>query len=143
MAQSRKDGQFEIKPCPIIGPYNKQRFNQWSPEDTANWYIVKDENTKQPIAMYPAMGRAHINYLGVNRLIYAAEPRGLFKSINYAYIVVGNTVFRIDSQYNQIVLPGLETTAGKIYFTFLVVNSFVFSVFIDSQKIYVYQEGTG
>lgn len=143
MASSRKDGQFEIRPCPIIGPYDRQRFAQWSPQDTANWYLVKEDNAKQPYAMYPTMGRAHINYLGINRLIFGTEPRALFKSISFTYIVVGNTIFRIDSQFNQITLSGLLTISGDIYFSFLVVNSIVFSVFVDNQRIYVYQENEG
>lgn len=131
---------FQVETLPIIGGYNKQRFAQWSPEDSANWYIVKEENTKQPYAMYPTLGRSHVNYLGVNRLIYGSEPRGLFKSIKYAYSVVGNTIYRIDDQYDEVVLTGLETTTGPVYFDFLIVAAFVFCVFVDNQKIYIYQE---
>jgi len=142
---SNKDGQFEIKPLPIIGGYNRQRFAQWSPEDTANHYMVKGENTKRPYAMYPTLGRAHISSLGHNQLIFGNEPRGLFKSIKYAYIVVGNTIFRIDSNYNQLDISGAQllTTTGPVYFAFLVVNTIVFACFIDSQKIYIYREDTG
>jgi hypothetical protein len=143
MAQSRMDGMFETRPCPFIGNYNIQRFKQWSPEDSANFYMVKGENTKEPYAMFPTLGRAHINYLGINQLVFGSEPRGLFKSINYCYVVVGNTIFRIDSNFNMISLTGLETISGNIYFTFLVVNSIVFSCFVDSQKIYIYQENVG
>ncbi len=138
----KSSDNFKVENLPIIGGYNKQRFLQWSPEDTANWYIVKEENTKQPNAMFPTLGRSHINYLGINRLIYGSEPRGLFKSIKYAYIVVGDTVYRIDEQYNEVALSGLETTTGAVYFTFLIVNSIVYSIFVDNQKIYIYQEGS-
>lgn len=140
-----KEGQYELKPCPILGPYNVQRFVQWSPEDTANWYLVKGENTKEPNAMYPTMGRAHINYLGINQLIFGSEPRGLFKSISYCYIVVGNTIYRIDTNYNQVDISGnqLQSSSGPIYFTFLVVNTIVFACFVDDEKIYIYREDTG
>jgi len=141
MLSTRNDGTFSIETCPIIGGYSRQRFPQFGPEDNANWYVVTDENTKQQYAMYPCLGRAHINYLGINRLVYGSEPRGLFKSINFSYIVDGNTIYRIDSQYNEMVLSGLQTVSGDIYFAFLVVNTIVFSVFIDSQKIYIYKEG--
>lgn len=142
--KSRMPGGFAIEKCPIIGPYNKQRFPQWSPEDTANFYTVKGENTKRPYAMYPTLGRAHINYLGVNRLIFGSEPRAIYKTINYIYVVVGNTIYQIDSNYNQInITPvGIATTAGEVYFTFLVVNNIVFACFVDDEFIYIYQEGT-
>lgn len=146
MSQSR-EGEFEVKPCPIIGPFNVQRFRQWSPEDNAGWYTVHDENTKRPYAMYPQLGRAHINYLGINRLVFGSEPRDIFKTINYAYVIEGNTIWQIDSNYNQVnITPtasnSLATTVGNIYFTFIVVNKFIYACFIDSEFIYIYQEGT-
>ena len=139
------DGQYQIKPCPIIGPYGVQRFKQWGPEDTANWYLTKEDNTKKPFAMFPCLGRAHVQYLGSNQLVFGSEPRAEFKSIKYAYFVVGASIYRVDSQFNQIDISGsqMQTTSGPVYFTFLVVNNIVFSVFIDSQKIYVYREDTG
>ena len=143
MARSRKDGVFEVVPLPIIGQFNQQRFLQFGSEDTANWYLVKGDTTKRPYAMYPTLGRAHINYQGNNILIFDATPRSIFKSINYCYIVVGNTIYRIDSSYNVVAIStnkalgitGLNTFSGSIYFTFLVVNSIVFSCFVDDQNI--------
>lgn len=146
--QRNMSGEFEVKPLPIIGPYNVQRFKQFSPEDTANWAIYKGENTKRPYSMFPAMGRAHINYLGLNQLIFGSQPRGEFKSIKYAYIVEGNAIFRIDNQWNKINIAfdqfghSLQTLSGPIYFDYLVVNSIVFACFCDAEKIYVYQENT-
>jgi hypothetical protein len=142
MFTANKNGQFEIKDLPIIGPYNRQRFAQWSSEDTANFYMVKDDRTKENVALYPVMGRAHIRYAGINRLAFNTEPRVMFKTINYAYIVEGNTIFQYDAQYNQRILTGLLTIAGELYFSFLVVNNIVYAIFVDSQKIYIYQEGT-
>ena len=139
------DGVFEIKPCPLIGQFNIQRFPQFSPEDTANWYIVKGQDTKRPYSMYPTMGRAHINYAGANRLIFGSQPRSEFKSIKYSYYVVGNLIYRVDSEYNQIVISGnsVVTFSGQMYFAYLVVNSLVFACFTDQEKIYIYQEDTG
>ena len=147
---SSRDGQFSIQPLNIIGQYGVQRFKQFGCEDTANWYLVKGDTTKRPYAMYPTLGRAHINYQGNNILIFDATPRSIFKSINYCYIVVGNTIYRIDSSYNVVAIStnkalgitGLNTFSGSIYFTFLVVNSIVFSCFVDDQNIYIYQEDT-
>lgn len=133
-------GQYEIKSCPLIGPYNQQRFKQFGPEDTANFYLVNDQNTKKPFAMYPTMGRAHIQYLGINQLVFGTQPRNIFKSIKYSYIVEAGTVFRIDSQYNQTPIGTLVSTSGSVYFTFLVVGSIVFACFVDDQFIYIYRE---
>jgi hypothetical protein len=133
-------GQYAIKPCPIIGPYNLQRFKQFGPEDTANFYLVNDQNTKKPYAMYPTMGRSHIQYLGINQLVFGTEPRGIFKTIRYAYIVEAGTVFRIDSQYTQVPIGTLVSTSGSVYFAFLVVGSIVFACFVDDQFIYIYPE---
>lgn len=142
---SSKDGQFEIQTLPIIGQYGVQRFKQFGCEDTANFYLVKGETTKRPFAMYPTFGRKHVSYLGTNQFIFDAEPRGLFKSIDYLYVVVGNSIYRYDSGYvktNITLTSQLVTFSGPVYFTFLVVNSIVFSCFVDGQKIYVYQENT-
>ena len=67
---------FNIETCPIIGYYDQQRFKQFNPSDCANWYLVKSDFGKKKVAMYPVMGRRHINYLGVNRLVFSEEPRG-------------------------------------------------------------------
>lgn len=141
---SNQEEEFEIKPCPIIGPYNVQRFRQWSPEDCANWYLVKEDNTKKPYAMYPTMGRAHVEYEGTNQLIFGVEPRGMFKTITYSYYFIGNTIYRVDTNYNQVDISGSQvaTTTGQVYFTFLIVNTIVFACFVDAEKIYIYREDT-
>lgn len=146
MSLERMTNEFQIQSLPIVGSYNRQRFPQWSPEDNANWYLVKDENTKRPYAMYPAMGRAHIRANGVDQLIFSAEPREEFKTIDYAYIVIGNSIYRVDKNYNQVNITAsvqLATLAGHIYFDYLVVGSIVFAVFCDSAHVYVYREDTG
>lgn len=132
-------------PLPIVGDYNVQRFRQFSPEDSANFYVVSGTNTKRPFALYPTFGRRHISYLGVNRLIFAAESRGLFHSINYWYNVVGNTIYRVDRFYNQVDITqgNFLTTNGNVFFTYLVVNTITFACFVDGQAIYIYREDTG
>ncbi|HMH10571.1 MAG TPA: hypothetical protein VK553_07660, partial [Candidatus Nitrosopolaris rasttigaisensis] len=142
---SPQDGQFQIKPCNIVGGYNVQRFRQWSPEDAANWFMVKDENAKKQFAMYPIPGRAHINSTGTNQLVFGAEPRGLFKTIKYGYIIVGNTIYRVDDQYNLIDISGAifnSSPDGNVFFCFLVVSNIVFACFTDQQKVYIYREDT-
>jgi len=151
MGAASKDGVFEIKPLPIIGPYGVQRFIQFGSEDTANFYLMQGQNTKRPYAMYPTMGRAHINYAGTNQLVFPVQPRRIFKTINYAYIVEGGTIYRLDDNFNLVPITAtfantkdtsLKTQTGAMYFTYLVVNKIVFACFVDELAIYIYQEDT-
>lgn len=143
MAKIQED-EFTVVPCPIIGAYNVQRFRQFNPESASNWYVVKAENAKRPFAMYPQTGRKHVNFLGTNRLIFGTEPREIYKTIDFFYVIVGNTIYQYDENYNQVnITPtGIATIGGPVWFTFLVVNNIVFACFVDTQFIYIYQEGT-
>ncbi len=131
-----------IQPLPIIGQYDKQRFTQFGPEDCANWFITKAESGKKKLALYPTMGRHHVSYGVQNRLIFDAEPRGLFRTINYWYVVVNDSIFRIDNQYNTVEISGnsLQTINGNVFFTYLVAVNITFAVFVDGQKMYIYRE---
>lgn len=141
----------QVRDLPIIGFYDKQRFPQYNPADCANWYVAPSKLGKKQIAAYPAMGRRHINFLGLNRLVFAAEPRAVFKSVNYWYVVVVNSIFRIDKFYNVIdISQGMVTTfSGNVFSDYLVVSqlpgqpSFTFVGFVDGQHIYIYREETG
>ncbi len=131
-----------IQPCPIIGQYDKQRFTQFGPEDCANWSLQQAQSGKKKFALYPEMGRHHINYTGLNRLIFMAEPRGAFRTVNYWYVVVNDSIIRIDSQYNEVEIASnsLNTVNGNVFFTYIVAVNITFAVFVDGQKIYVYRE---
>ena len=141
MTQNRMACNWEIKTLPILGQYNRQRFLQFSPEDAANWVIQKgNSTTKRQFSMYPTMGRAHINANGLNQLVFNAQPRFIFKSIDYAYIIVGNQVFQVNSNYEQFPIGTIGSLGGNVYFCYLVVNTIVFACFTDPQGIYIYQE---
>jgi len=146
MGATSQDGQFEIKELRIAGQYNRQRFRQWSPEDTANWYLVKNDAGKREQSMYPCMGRKHITSNGVNVLQFEAEPRQIFKTVKFAYVVVNNLIYQIDSNYNKVNITAttpLLTVDGPIYFSYLTINQIVFACFVDTQKIYIYNENNG
>lgn len=127
---------------PICGYYDRQRFKQFNPSDSANWYLISNKLGKKQQANYPTMGRRHLNFLGRNRLIFPIEPRGEFKSINYGYFVSGSSIYRVDKFYNQVEISQgkLETISTDIFFTYLVTPSITFAVFVDGEKIYIYQE---
>jgi hypothetical protein len=130
---------------PITGYYDQQRFKQFNPSDCANWYLVQSALGKKQLAMYPQMGRRHINTSGINRLQFAVEPRGLFKSINYVYVVIGSDIFRVDQFYNTINISQsiVTTISGDIFFDYLVTPSETYACFVDGQHIYVYRETFG
>ncbi len=141
-----------VTDLPIIGYYDRQRFRQFNPADCANWYMVPSDLGKKKVAMYPVMGRRHISFLSQNRLIFNQEPRGVFKSNDYWYAVVGDQIFRTDQFFNQIEITAttkLLSLNGTIFFTYLVAGDPVvegnttFSCFTDGQKMYVYDEDTG
>jgi hypothetical protein len=129
----------------IVGYYDQQRFKQFNPSDCANWYLVQNDLGKKKVAMYPVMGRRHISFLGTNRLIFANEPRGMFKSINYSYYFIENSIIRVDKLYNEVEISQgkIITLSGKVFFTFLVTPDVTFACFTDGQKIYIYREDTG
>ena len=142
-----------ITDLPIVGYYDEQRFKQFGPATCSNWYMVTSEIGKKKVAMYPVMGRRHITALGQNQLIFGDQPRAIFKSINFAYIVVGDRIFREDANFNQIeVTAGLKlnTLTGNIFFTYIVVSasktvsvpSITFCCFTDGQNFYLYREET-
>ena len=139
--------QQPIQPVdfPINGFYDQQRFKQFNPSDCANWYLIANKLGKKGQANYPVMGRRHINYLGRNRLIFPIEPRGMFKSINFGYVVSGTSIYQVDQFYNQVDISQgkVVTISSDIFFTYLVTPTITFAVFVDGKKIYVYQEESG
>lgn len=137
--------QQEAQDFPICGYYDKQRFKQFNPMDCANWYLIQNKLGKKGMANYPVMGRRHINFLGRNRLIFPIESRGMFKSINFGYVVSGTSIYQVDQFYNQVDISQgkVVTISSDIFFTYLVTPTITFVVFVDGKKIYVYQEESG
>lgn len=133
-----------IRDMPIFGDYNVQQFAQFCPEDVANWSLIKNDQSKKGLALYPAFGRKHISVLGRNILNFDQEPRAEYKSVNYAYIFDGNKVFRYDKNFNRIeIFPSSYTsTTGAIYFTYLVAPGYTLVAFTDGKGMWVHNEKT-
>ena len=129
---------------PIIGYFDRQRYLQFNPSDTANWYLVDNPLGKKKVAMYPVTGRRHVSSLGSNRFIFIQEPRAIFSSVNYGYIVVANTIFRIDHFNNQLNISGglVTTLVGNVFFDYIVAGTVTYAVFTDGQHVYIYNEST-
>lgn len=146
-----KDGRMPVKPLPIINSYDKQRFEQFSPADVANWWIAECPTGKKETALYPAMGRKHININGINALIFSEQPRKIFKSIDFVYVVVSNQIFQVNRQFSvkNITISSFTQQSGDLFFAYLPViqgpnpssnTQHVFCMLCDGNNIFVIDE---
>lgn len=140
MAALTKQDVAHIEPLPIFCYFDKQRFTQFGAMDCANWYGIQVESGKKAQALYPTMGRKHVNFLNQNRLIFNAQPRVEFKSIHYLYVVVGTTVYQYDRFYNQKILPISVSLGTPIWFKTLAVGTMVYNMMTDGNNIFVIKE---
>jgi hypothetical protein len=124
-----------IEQLPIFCYYDKQRFTQFGAMDCANWYGIHVDSGKKQQALYPAMGRKHISFFNENKLVFDSEPRVIFKTINFFYIVVGTRVIQVDAFFNQKVI-GHVNLVGNLWFAFLPVGTEVFALLTDETTIY-------
>lgn len=139
VALARQDAAH-IEPLPIFCYYDKQRFTQFGAMDCANWYGIQADSGKKKQALYPAMGRQHIHFLNQNRLVFNAQPRVEFKSINYLYVVDGTTVSQFDKFYNRKVLPISISLGTPIWWATLAVGTLVYNMMTDGNNIFVIKE---
>lgn len=128
-----------IQPLPIFTYYDKQRFTQFGAMDCANWYGIQVESGKKQQALYPAMGRRHVNFLGQNRLVFDAEPREVFRTINFMYVIVGTRVFQYDRFFNQKQIGNVALT-GSLSFAYLPVQGVVYALLTDESNVYIITE---
>lgn len=130
-----------IEELPIFCYYNKQRFTQFGSMDCANWYGVKVNDTKRGQAMYPAMGRKHFidPVTHANILIFSGQPREIFRTINFFYVIVGTQVYQYDKFYNQKPIGNVSLT-GSLNFAYLPVGTLVYAVLTDETNTFVITE---
>jgi len=140
MAALAKQDVAQIETLPIFCYYDVQRFKQFGAMDCANWYGIQVDSGKKKQALYPAMGRKHVNFLNQNRLVFNAQPRVEFKSINFLYVVDGTTVYQYDRFYNRKVLPISVSLGTPIWFATLAVGTLVYNMMTDGNRIYVIKE---
>lgn len=131
-----------IEPLPIFSYYNKQRFTQFGCSDLANWYGVQAPDTKKGQALYPAMGRKHIELQGQNVLVFTQEPTQIFKTIDFVYLVVGTQVIQVDGFYNQKVI-GSVPLGSQVWFAYLPVGTTVYALLTAQTAMYLITETPG
>lgn len=130
---------MSIKSLPILCYYDKQRFTQFGSMDCANWYGIKVDSGKNQLAQYPAMGRKHVSVLGQNKLIFDKEPRNIFKTLKYFYVIDGARVYVVDSAFNTRLI-GTVTLGTNVWFDFLSVGLRTYAMMTDERHIYVITE---
>ncbi len=140
MAALDRQEVAKIEQLPIFCYFDKQRFTQFGAMDCANWYGIQVESGKKTQALYPAMGRQHVRFLNQNRLIFNAQPRVEFKSINFLYVADGTTVYQYDRFYNRKVLPISVSLGTPIWFATLAVGTLVYNMMTDGNHIFVIKE---
>jgi hypothetical protein len=129
-----------IEPLPIFCYYDRQRFIQFGAQDCANWYGISVETGKKKQALYPSMGRKHINFLNQNRLIFNSQPRAIFKSIDFMYVVDGTTVYQFDRFYNRKTLTINVLLDAPIWFATLAVGTIVYNLMTDGINLFLITE---
>src|SRR5690606_28121379 len=115
-------------------------FTQFGAMDCANFYGIQVESGKKQQALYPAMGRQHVRFLNQNKLVFNAQPRAEFKSINYLYVVDGTTVYQFDKFYNRKTLPINVALGAPIWFATLAVGTVVYNMMTDGTNIFLITE---
>ena len=128
-----------IEQLPIFCYFDVMRFRQFGSMDCANWYGIKIDSGKKEQAMYPAMGRKHVTFMGQNKLIFDAEPRTIFKTIEFFYVIVGTRVFQYDRFYNSKLI-GHVSLSGMIWQDFLPVDNLVYIMLTDETNIWIITE---
>lgn len=128
-----------IQPLPIFCYYDVQRFTQFGSMDCANWYGIQVDSGKKKQALYPAMGRKHVNFQNQNRLVFAEEPRDIFRTINFMYVVEGTQVIQYDQFFNAKMIGSVSLT-GTLWFAYLPVGSSVYALMTDGSFVYIIVE---
>jgi hypothetical protein len=128
-----------IEQLPIFAYYNRQRFTQMGCMDSANFYGIKVQDTKSGQALYPTMGRRHVSFLNQNRLIFNSEPRTIYKTIDYTYIIDGTAVYQVNAFFNTRFI-GSVSLSGRVWFAYLPVGDLVYALLTDEENIYVITE---
>lgn len=128
-----------IQALPIFCYYDVQRFTQFGSMDCANWYGIQVESGKRQQALYPAMGRKHVHFLNQNRLVFNTEPRDVFRTINFMYVIEGTQVLQYDTFFNERLVGSIELT-GELWFAYLPVGNAIYALLTNGISIYIITE---
>jgi hypothetical protein len=128
-----------VEPLPIFCYYDVQRFKQFGAMDCAGWYGLSVASGKKKQAMYPTMGRQHVSFLNQNRLIFNAEPRAIYRSLNFFYVIDGTQVIQFNKFYNAKPIGSVSLT-GQIWFDYLTVGLITYAILTDEKNAFLITE---
>ncbi len=94
---------------PIVGPSYQARSLNADAQRTLNCYIELDNaSPRAPAALYGTPGL-------VRKLTFPTAPvRACFKEGTYSWWVAGDTVYRVDADYQQLAIGKIATETGEI-----------------------------
>ncbi len=137
---ANNDYVAKVEELPIFTYYDQQRFKQFGAMDCANWYGIQCESGKKQQALYPMMGRKHVNFQNINRLVFNDQPRFVDKSVDFIYVVVGTILYQIDKFYNQRTLNVNIALGSQLWFDTLAVDTIHYNMLTDGTTIFLISE---
>lgn len=124
------------KSFPIVGSFNVERIPKIDDQQLINLYEVIDQNSKKGKFLAPTPG------YGLPVVIDDPKPsiRGTFVFKGFAYIVAGDSVYRVDSALGITPLspPLFSTTTGPVRIT----SNEKQVIFTDGTTMLAYDVGT-
>ena len=109
--RGRFDPNMKEVELPIFGMGSKSRFIRFDTQRTINLYQMRDQYGARKAAFFPMSGRqAEITIPG-NDVI---RPGGSLTTPQFAYVIYGSTVYRIDADENLVNIGTISTASGKV-----------------------------
>lgn len=122
---------------PIIGGHNKDRSINLNAQETVNLYtVLGGPSGKHEMALVGTPGMVEFCDIGAT-----AEVRNMIKLGDYLFAVVGNTLYKIDTDGTKTAISGtLSTSTGHVYMEHDGTNLMIVDPGVDG---YVYKDGSG
>ena len=98
-------------PFDIIGGFNKSYYPEFNAQELVNCFVVADQEGRNGKAIFPTPGldlSTGIKFSGTKK------GRRVYIYNNHIYAVVGERVYKIDSNLNAILLGNLGTETGHV-----------------------------
>jgi hypothetical protein len=102
---------FIEKPFDMIGEYNKNEYPEFDPREIINQFVIMDPEGKNGKALFPTPGLSLTNG---TLLPGTGGCRKDYKFKNSFFVVVSDSIYRLDSSLNQSFIGNIETQTGHV-----------------------------